>query len=121
MKNETRAGIAYIALRLATGSSKSDVYDYSAGKYITIDGEVTPDSVNVYDYSIGCHISGNGSNGKFDLFHYGNQKSIELKKEGNNKFSGYDYDVSNHFECTISGDSVTVYDYEKASNFDYSF
>jgi hypothetical protein len=121
MKNETRAGIAYIALRLATGKSKSDVYDYSVGRYITIDGEVTTSHVNVYDYTMGCHISGNGNGDKFDLYHYGNNRSIELKKKSSNKFDGYDYDVNNHFECTVSGNSVSVYDYEKSSYFDYSF
>ncbi|WP_456272432.1 hypothetical protein [Bacillus sp. AK031] len=121
MKNETRAGIAYIALRLATGLSKSDVYDYSAGRYITIDGEVTLNRINVYDYSIGCHISGNENNGKYDLYHYGNNSSIELIKQASDKVTGYDYDVNNHFECKISGHSVTVYDYEKGLYFDYSF
>lgn len=120
MKDETRAGIAYVALRLATGSLKNDIYDYSVGRYITIGGEITPNNVNVYDYSVGCHIIGNGSSGKFDLYHYGNKNFVELKKEGN-KFSGYDYDVNNHFECTVSGNSVSVYDYDKGSYFDYSF
>ncbi|QKE72669.1 hypothetical protein HPK19_07545 [Arthrobacter citreus] len=121
MKDETRAGIAYISLRLATGTSKNDVYDYNSGRYISINGEVTSQRVNVYDYDVGCFISGNGNNDKFNLYHYGVNQFIDLKKLGKNKFGGYDYDENNHFECTVSGNSVSVYDYEKGTFFEYSF
>ncbi|ANC77389.1 hypothetical protein ABE65_011485 [Fictibacillus phosphorivorans] len=120
MKKETRASVAYIALRLATGLKKSSVYDYSEGEYITIDGKVSVDNVDVYDYEIGCHVSGRSRNGQFDLYHYGNGNSIELKMK-DNKFEGYDYDVSNHFSGTVSGKSLSLYDYEHSKYYDYSF
>ena len=37
-----------------------------------------------------------------------------------NNFDGYDYDSQRHFSGTVSGGSVSLYDYETGSYFNYS-
>ena len=49
-------------------------------------GDVQLGNINIYDYDQGCHISGNGNNGDFSIYHYGDSHHINLKIEGN-KFS----------------------------------
>jgi len=46
MLDHVRAGVAYIAGRMISGSDSSYVYDYSQGKHISISGSVDRDSVS---------------------------------------------------------------------------
>lgn len=78
MNKDTRAAAAYIVLRLATNSREGSIYDYGERKHINIDGDVSPTNINVYDYNARCYVSGDGINGKYNLYHYGNKKHLKL-------------------------------------------
>lgn len=48
MRAITRLTIAYVAARLITGKEASSVYDYGAGGYTHMSGEVSGSRINVY-------------------------------------------------------------------------
>ena len=64
-------------------------------------------------------VYGNGNNGDFSLYHYGDSHHINLKIEGT-KFSGYDYGSSCHFNGTVNGNSISLYDYGESAYFNYN-
>lgn len=120
MKSNTRACIACIAGCIILNKKSLSVYDYSQRKYVNISGNVDNQCVNIYDYEQMCHISGNSNGVGFSLYHYGDSHHIDIKIDGNG-FNGYDYGSSAHFSGQVSGNgSVSVYDYEKSSYFNYS-
>ena len=119
MKPNVRACVAYVAGSLISGRSSSSVYDYSQGKHISISGSVDARAVNIYDHDQGCNFGGNGSNGDFSLYHYGDSHHVSLKIQGNN-FNGYDYGHSCHFSGTVNAGNISLYDYETGSHFNYS-
>lgn len=114
MLPHVRAGVAYIAGRMISGSKSSHVYDYSEGRYHTIGGRVYADSVRIYDYDEGVHIGGSGRR----LFHYGEGSHILLRVSGR-KFTGFDYGSGSHFSGRVNGKSVSLYDYERGQYFNY--
>lgn len=115
MKKHTARAIAYIAARLESGKTAGHVYDYSTSSHTSMSGTVTPARVNVYDYDKSSYITGNGSGGSFNLYHYGNSAHVSLKYKSKGDFSGYDYDTSSHFTARVNGKNVSVYDYEHSS------
>ncbi len=115
MEHHSRRALAYIAGKLASGSSTSSVYDYAASQYFSIGGTVTPQRVSIYDYSLGCYITGTLPS----LYHYGNSGYLSLKMNGE-QFSGYDYHTGSYFSGNVRGRSISVYDYQLSSYFNYS-
>lgn len=111
MDDTTRRTIAYIGGRLISGKRSSAIYDYSGGGYTSIDGSVTSSNVDVYDYGRSCHVSGSGGS----LYDYGRGCHVDLKAKDATRFSGYDYGSSSYFEGTVSGASVSFYDYDTGS------
>ncbi len=116
MKSRTRRAIAYIAGRIVSGLSETNIYDSSDSQYYSMDGSVQADNLSVYDYTEKCYISGSLPN----LFHYGNEKALTLNMTGD-KFTGYDYDESSSFSGSVSGNSISIYDGKTSPYFKYSF
>jgi hypothetical protein len=115
MQAQTRRAVAYIAARIISNRNASAVYDYGEGKYFSIDGQINGAVVSVFDYSEHCHVDGTLP----DLYHYGNQRHIEVKVNGRS-FEGYDYDSKKHFAGNVNGQSISLYDYEHGKYFNYS-
>jgi len=115
MLDHVRAGVAYIAGRIISGSDSSYVYDYSQGKHISISGSVDRDSVSVYDYTSHAHIGGSSSG----IYHYGERSYINLTISGHD-FTGYDYGTQTHFSGNVSGNSISLYDYQLGRHFSYT-
>ncbi|MGC2184900.1 MAG: hypothetical protein WA637_16605 [Terriglobales bacterium] len=44
---------------------------------------------------------------------------MNLKIDGN-RFNGYDYGASSHFNGTVNGRSISFYDYGESAYFNYS-
>jgi hypothetical protein len=116
MRPHTRRAVAYIAGRLVSGREATAVYDYSERRYVHFSGEVSEDAANVYDYEERCHIGGSLPS----LFHYGNRRHIQCNRSGTQVIDGFDYDTNRHFNVNVSGQAVSVYDYEHGQYFNYS-
>lgn len=119
MKPNPRACIAYIAGCLIANKKSSHVYDYFQSKYISIGGDIDRQTVNVFDYEQGCYLSGEGNDGRYSLFHYGDGNYIDLEIMGNN-FEGYDYETGSHYSGEVNGDSISLFDFGESSYFNYS-
>ena len=118
MKPNPRASIAFIAGSLITQIQPSSIYDNSQGKHINISGDIQSDYVKIYDHDQGCYISGTGINGSYSLYHHGDGHNINLEIEGNS-FRGTDSSTSCDFNGNINGNSISIYDRENGSNFEY--
>jgi hypothetical protein len=116
MQAELRRAVAYIGGRMISDSTATSVYDYDAGSYFSIDGEVSTTRVNVYDYSRSCYLDGNPPS----LYDYGQSQFFDLELKGGQKFSGYDYGSSSFFDGEVKGDAVSIYDYGTGNYHDYS-
>lgn len=116
MKSHVRAAVAAIALCHATKRKVSSIYDYSRSSHVNIDANVTGTQVNGYDYQNGCHIDGTIPS----LYHYGVSSYIDFQPSSPGHYEGYDYNTSSHFEVTVNGSDVEVYDYGESSFFSYS-
>jgi hypothetical protein len=116
MQPHVRLAAAAIALSHATGKDVSSVYDYSQGKYLSIDASVKEDRVAAYDYGQRCHIDGSLPS----LYHYGAGRALDLKTDKPAHYSGYDYDSSCHFEINIKGSNAEFYDYGEGKWFSFS-
>ncbi|MDD3915140.1 MAG: hypothetical protein PHF76_10895 [Bacteroidales bacterium] len=83
-------------------------------------GSVNDKAISAYDYGRGCHLSGRVSSpNNFSVFDYGVSGHINLKIDGV-KFSGYDYSSGYHFSGTIRSKSVSFYDYQTSTYYNYS-
>ena len=119
MKENPRAAMAYVAIRLSSNLQGSSIYDDAQRAYIRMDGTVTFEHVNIYDYEQNVRIQGNNNGGTFALYHYGDGHNIELVVNGV-EFSGYDYGEGNRFTGTVSGNSAQIYDFATGSYHNYS-
>jgi hypothetical protein len=114
MNASLRACIASVAAQL-TGRKVTSVYDFTQGKHVSVNGNVTTTSVNLFDYDRGCHVSGSPSN----LYDYGGNNHISLTMRGN-RFDGYDYGSGRHYSGDVSGSSVSIYDHGTGHHHQYS-
>ena len=118
MKETTRARVAAVVGAAALRKRVSAVYDYSTSRYRSISAEIGTSGVTGYDYSTSSHFSGGGG-GSLDFYDYDNSKHISLKFN-DQRFEGYDYATQRHFSGTVSGNSISLYDYETNKYYNYS-
>lgn len=116
MSPETRAAVAAITLAHASGRKISSIYDFSQGGHRSISVSVNNEQVRAYDYMSGCHIQGRLSS----VYHYGRSGYIQIKGSSAGKYKGFDYTTSSHFQATVRGRNVSLYDYESGSYFNFS-
>jgi len=119
MKNHARRVVAIISASIINKKQYSSVYDYKESKYYNISCEITSGNINSYDYELKCYITGSGNGSNISLYHYGNDKYIDLNINRAH-FEGYDYDSSKHYSGDVNGDSISIYDYELQQYFNYS-
>lgn len=120
MLSEQRAAIAAIVIAINSEKSIKSVYSYEKSKYISLSGSASANSISAYDYSRSCYISGNASSiFNYNLYDYGLSSHLNLKFD-NGKFSGYDYNSGFHFTGTVKSLSVTLYDYQSSSYYNFS-
>ena len=62
-------------------------------------GTVSDENVDVFDYSTSWNISGAGSNGKWNLFHYGHSSHVSVERQAPNSWSGFDYGTIESLQC----------------------
>ena len=107
MEEQVRRVIAFRAERQISKKQSGAIFSYDSGEYALMS--------DTYDYHSGSHI-GTNSNG---VYHYGIRSHISLNITGNN-FSGYDYNSGYHFQGTVLGGSVQLYDYHERRYYNYS-
>jgi hypothetical protein len=104
-----RAVIAYVASRLISRAESSFIFDFSARGHRSMGGTVSETSVNVYDFSESCQLTGQMSNGCFQLFHHGERVHVSIEILGES-FSGYDHLTGRHFSGVVNGPKVSIND-----------
>ncbi len=115
MDQGLRACVAYI-VGVALGESQwSGVYDNSAGKHVSISGEVTEQSVSIYDYERQCHVGGSLS--AFYDFGLGEHVTLQITE---NQFTGYDYGSGSHYSGSVNAGAVSIFDHAEGKYFLYS-
>lgn len=112
MKDYTRRSVAF-AVGNYFNKNHSSIYDYQQNGYFNFSG-----GDSIYDFNEKCHINCNITGNDIQLYHYKNQKYINLNIEKDG-FTGYDFDTQNHYSGNISGNQITIYDYEYNKYFNY--
>lgn len=115
MKAEQRAIIAAIAAAAVNGRSYSGTYDFDRGQHIHTTAKVDDGRVTGYDFARSAHVTGTLP----ALFDFDESSHLQLNVDGN-KVTGYDFGSSFHYSATVSGNSVSMYDYESATFHQFS-
>lgn len=115
MKPEQRPAFAAIAAALVNQQKSSSVYDYAAGRYVSIRVDVAGDQLRAYDYSRSAHLSGSAKS----VYDYGTGAHVQFRQSGAT-VSGYDYGTGQHFQARVSGRAVSLYDYGAGKHFSFS-
>jgi hypothetical protein len=115
MSGGMRRAIAYISGRAISGRAASAVYDYGTSGFFNFSGDVSADRVQTYDYERGCYVGGSLS----ALFDYSTNTYVLLTIRGE-EFDGYDYASGARFIGRLTGQSVSIYDYETGRHHAYS-
>lgn len=118
MKPHVRAAIAYIAGRLVSRIMAGSVLDCSQCSFRLMSGTVDDYNVNVYDHEKKCCFNGTLNEGSGSLYHHGDQHYVSFRLE-NDLFTGFDYGSGHRFGGSVRGKSISVYDYEGGSYFNY--
>jgi hypothetical protein len=120
MTEARRKIIAFISIKLISGSRKNTIYDYQISKYSSIGGKLDFDKVHVFDYDRSCYISGRFNGRKFSLYDYGDGSYIDLEVNLNGKIKGYDYGSGSYYSGKVNSNSISFYDYETSLYYNYS-
>jgi hypothetical protein len=119
MTQHTRSIVAYLAGALITQTHPRSLFVHSEGEHLNFEGDIDHYNVNLYDPLFNCKIIGQGINGKFNLFHYGDSHHIQLNIEKNH-FEGFDYGSQQHFNGEVIGRNIKLFDYGDGNYSDYS-
>lgn len=104
-----RAVIAYVASRLISRAESSFIFDFSARGHRSMGGTVNEMCVNVYDFSENCQLTGQMSNGCFQLFHHRERVHVSVEILGES-FRGYDHGTGRQFSGVVNGPKVSIKD-----------
>ncbi|HJV96950.1 MAG TPA: hypothetical protein VJ608_12970 [Albitalea sp.] len=115
MNPGTRACIAYIAGRIASGVAQSYVYDHAAAKRVNVGGTINGPRVGLYDYERGCNVHGLLPHLNDD----GTGARVVLEIAGN-RFNGHDHASGHAFSGSVDGASISVIDHAVGQQFAYS-
>jgi hypothetical protein len=120
MNAKARACIAYIVGRLISGQESAGVFENSQAAHFSFSGNVTSTIVSIHDIERNCAVIGKGDGTRLHLHDFGSSTELSLKIKGK-QFSGYENGTSKHFNGSVNSNQVSVYDYEDATWYHYSF
>ena len=112
--------MALVVAKLEFGNHKSNIYDYNESAYSQISGNVNAGEAKLYDYHRSAVFEGRNTGREFNLYDYGHSEFISLKKKGIKKYEGYHYGNSSYYEITISGLTITLYDFSTGQYYNFS-
>jgi len=115
MNSNTKAVIAYIVAKIITGTTATEIYDYTKSEFIRFTGEVSIQRVDIYDIDRKCLISGNISH----IYDFGRTAFTSLKIDGN-KFEGYDYGDKQFYRGGVKGENISIYDFDESAYSEYT-
>ena len=110
----TRACIAYVVGRVATGAVGSYVYDFAQARHLNIGGTIRGDRIGLYDYERGCDFAGSLPH----LYDHGAKADVFLEIDGN-QFSGRDHRSGHGFSGGVTGSSISLHDHATSERFEY--
>ncbi|CAB1213262.1 hypothetical protein [Acinetobacter bouvetii] len=110
MKQYQRAALALVVAKLEFGNHKSNIYDYEESDYPQISGTVNQHEAKLFDHHRSVIVEGKNTGREFNLYDYGHNEFISLKKKGIKKYEGYHYGNASYYEITVTGTNITFYD-----------
>ncbi len=120
MKQYQRAALALVVAKLEFGNHKSNIYDCHESAYPQISGNVNTHEAKLYDYQRSAIFEGRHTEREFNLYDYGHAEFISLKKKGIKKYEGYHYGNSSYYEITISGSTISLYDFSTEQYYNFT-
>jgi hypothetical protein len=119
MKDSKRSRVIAVIAAAARKTSQAKVYDYGAGRYLSITVTVGAGKVAGYDYGSNSHFA--GSNDAAETLNFYDSESashLQMSLKGKT-FSGYDYQTMSHFAGKINGDAISLFDYQTGRSHTY--
>lgn len=114
MTDEKRAALAFICGSKYMESMVTRLYDDNRIKYIPYNIQRNQYGFNMFDYDRRSYLNGNDN----QIFDFITDSYIQVVYNGYS-FSGVDYQSNNAFNGTVSGNKISIYDYEHKSYFNY--
>lgn len=114
MEHLKRRAISYIVGRILSGKESGAVFDFKDSKYYNFSGEIG-NTISVFDYSRSSYLTGD----KTSIFDDYSKKYISLVIEGI-VFSGFDYESGEHFSGNVNSNSISFYDYDGSTYYNFS-
>ena len=118
MKDNLRAGLAYIAGCIVNRRSYSSVTDQQQKKSIRMTGRFDMGNIDAQDLHEGSKIVGMMRGNDVSFFHSLENVSISLKLNGAD-FKGRESGVDRDFAGSVNGNAVKIYDGSEYNNFYY--
>lgn len=110
MIEDRERAVAYVAGRLCTFSSGRLIRDAETGRLVLMSGEVSADRVHIYDFQTRGYLAGSRTAGRWNLFHAGDNATIELIQTEPDRFAGHDRSSGQWFAVTVTGRIALVKD-----------
>lgn len=119
MKANVRACIAYAAGRIILQKDSCRIFDCTLGKDVGMDGTIEKNRVEICDEGKSCRLDGKGYKNSYEIYNFVDSHYVELVIDGN-QFRGYDFGKFAHFTGEVRGESISLFDHEVKSHFDYN-
>ena len=118
MKDNLRAGLAYIAGCIINRRNYSSITDQQQKKSIRMTGRFDMGNIDAHDLHEGSKIVGMMRGNDVSFFHSLENVSISLKLNGAD-FKGRESGVDRDFTGSVNGRAVKIYDGSEYNNFYY--
>jgi hypothetical protein len=118
MKDNLRAGLAYIAGCIINRRNYSSITDQQQKKSIRMTGRFDMGNIDAQDLHEGSKIVGMMRGNDVSFFHSLENVSISLKLNGAD-FKGRESGVDRDFTGSVNGNAVKIYDGSEYNNFYY--